>query len=134
MSNSYAEHPTLTCPACSQILSVEIWMVVDLTEHPELVSSICDDTLHNVRCAACGHVGFLDVPLLLYHPGIDPPLLFSPARASTAEQDHAHALDLIKKLRRRLGVLWNEEWVTEGLQSVPRPELPAILGSGSPDA
>jgi len=134
MSNSYAEHPMLTCPACDEVLPAEIWMVVDLTEHPELIDRICDDTIHNIHCAACGHEGFLDVPLLLYHPKIDPPLLFSPARGTTAEQDHAHALDLIKKLRRRLGIAWHEEWVTQGLQSIPRAELPAALGQDSPGA
>ena len=54
MSNSYAEHPMLTCPACGEVLPVEIWMMVDLTEPPELIDRICDDTIHNIHCTACG--------------------------------------------------------------------------------
>ncbi|MBN2006862.1 MAG: hypothetical protein JXA21_26145 [Anaerolineae bacterium] len=133
MLNSYAKYPTLVCPACDRSFSPEIWVIVDLTEHPELVDRICDDTLHDVRCPACNYVGTLDVPLLLYHPSIDPPLLFSPSRRGSEEQDREHAAGLVNRLRESLGYLWSEEWLSNGLQSVPRHELPVMLGKGNPE-
>lgn len=134
MAYSYAEHPDLTCPACNQPISAEVWLIIDLTEHPELIDRICADTLHGVRCPACDHVGVLDVPLLLYHPNVVPPLLFSPAQRTSEEQDREHAFGLMGKLRSSLGDAWHEEWLANGLRSVPRPELPATLGGSNPDA
>ena len=127
MANSFAENASLTCPECGQPFTADIWLVVDAAERPDLAARIRAGTLHDLPCPHCGHQGTIDAPLLLLRPEEDPPLLFSPAGSTTAEQDQEQAAGLVGALRERLGEAWRDEWLAQGLPGMPREFLPAAL-------
>ncbi|HID51538.1 MAG TPA: hypothetical protein EYP41_05820, partial [Anaerolineae bacterium] len=133
MPHSRSQTAALTCPSCGQPFDALIWLIVDVSEQPELLDRLREGKLHDAPCPHCGHDGQIDAPLLLYRPGVDPPLLFSPAQGTTEEQDQEQAAGLINELRQRLGETWREEWLAEGLSGVPRHVLPAAL-SDDPEA
>ena len=56
-----------------------------------------------------------------------PPLLFSPAQRTSAEQDQEQAVGLVGLLRERLGLAWQDDWLARGLPNLPRAMLPAAL-------
>ncbi len=127
MSVSYAEQVSLSCPECGRPVSAEVWLIVDAAERPDLLERLREGELNRAVCSGCGHRGEVDAPLLLYRPDADPPLLFSPARRTSAEEDRAHAAGLLARLREALGEAWREEW-GQGVPAVPREMLPIVLG------
>ncbi len=66
MSISFAEHVRLSCPRCQTEFADEAYIIVDGGERPDLVARILDDTLHDLRCPACGQVGRVPAPLLFH--------------------------------------------------------------------
>ncbi|NPA90909.1 MAG: hypothetical protein GXO55_05605, partial [Chloroflexi bacterium] len=137
MAVSYVEQAPLTCPECGHEFTADIWLIVHAAERPDLIEHARDGTLHRITCPHCGHtVGEADVPLLIFTPpdmGTHrPPLLFSPAQQTTAEQDREHANALVGMLRERLGNAWRDEW-TEQAQIVPRALL-ALALADDPEA
>jgi len=134
MPYTYAERPTLTCPACNHPFPAEVWLIVDTTERPDLLPHLQAGTLHALPCPACTHTIELDAPLLLYRPAAEPRLLFSPAQQTSAEQDQQHAVGLLSRLQESLGDDWRNEWLAEGLPGIPRPLLPTMLDGGNPQA
>ena len=128
MSVSYAQRADFTCPECGAPFAADVWLIVDVGERPDLLERIHAGTLHDVTCPN-GHTRTVDAPLLLYRPGEDPPLLFSPARATTAEQDQTQAGVLVGFLRERLGSAWRDEWL-QRTAAVPREALPTFLAEG----
>jgi len=74
----------------------------------------------------------VDAPLLIHDPDRDPPLLFSPAQNTTAEQDREHAAGLLDRLRKSLDDAWQDNWLVADLPGIPRPLLPAVLEGGDP--
>ncbi|HFD39924.1 MAG TPA: hypothetical protein ENJ31_08805, partial [Anaerolineae bacterium] len=127
MAISFAETVQAPCPQCGQAVDLEVWLIVDAAERPDLLARIRDGTLHDAPCPHCGHQTQVDAPLLLYRPEAEPPLLFSPAQQTTAEQDREQAAALVDRLRQSLGDAWRDEWLAEGLPGVPRPLLPLAL-------
>jgi len=132
VSHSYADRSTLSCPECGELFSPEIWLIIDKAEQPDLLVRVRDGTIHTITCPN-GHVGEADAPLLLYSPGKESPLIFSPQRLTTAEQDIAIAGALLSWLAAALDTAWQDEWLNE-LQSIPREEMPAVLDGASPEA
>lgn len=94
-AHSLSQKVELTCPQCGQSFPAEVWLLVDTAERPDLTERIRAGTLHDQPCPHCGHEGMVDAPLLLYRPGEAPPLLFSPAQGTTAEQDQEQAGGLV---------------------------------------
>ena len=134
MPHSHAETAEVTCPHCGKPFSAEVWLLVDVAERPDLLERIRAGTLHHLTCPHCGEaVGSFDAPLLVYRPGGEPPLLFSPAQRTSAEEDEEQARGLVARLREALGEAWQEAWLAQGLPGVPRPFLPAAL-SEDPEA
>ncbi|OQX65647.1 MAG: hypothetical protein B5M51_00115, partial [Anaerolinea sp. 4484_236] len=72
MTNSYAQTAQLECPNCGQAFDAEIWKIIDVSERPDLVEKIRAGSLHTIPCPKCGHVGGVDVSLLLYRPEEEP--------------------------------------------------------------
>ncbi len=156
MANSYAQNASLTCPQCGRPFDAEIWLIVDVSERPDLADKMRSGSLHEVACPSCGHTGQIDAPVLvlLAHDGtaettsVDTtdggattdvvgatgrsPLLFSPAQNTTADQDREHAAGLVTTLAQRMGAAWQDAWVAEGLRMIARNLLPAAL-SENPD-
>ncbi len=58
----------MTCPACKQPFSVEVWLVVDRQERPDLTKLIMDGELNVASCPHCGAAGGVNHPLL-FHDG-----------------------------------------------------------------
>ena len=127
MTHSLAQTTELTCPRCEHTFTADVWLIVDAAERPDLLERARVGTLHDLPCPHCGHRGAVDAPLLLLRPGQEPPLLFSPAQRTTAEQDREQAARLVGALRERLGDTWQDEWVKQGLPGVQRPMLPVAL-------
>ncbi|HHH41554.1 MAG TPA: hypothetical protein ENK56_06070, partial [Chloroflexi bacterium] len=143
MDHSLAQQIERTCPQCGRTFEAEVWLIVDLTARPDLAERIKEGTLHTVSCPHCGHGVEVDAPVLVFRPhptpaagrgerpfAPTPPLLFSPARRTTPEQDRQQAAALVAALRERLGDQWRDEWLTQGLPTVPRDLLPLALTEG----
>ena len=125
--HSLTESIQTPCPQCGQLVDLDIWLIVDTAERPDLAGRILDGTLHEAPCPHCGYVGHVDAPLLLYCPDASPTLLFSPAQQTSADQDREQAAGLVQHLQDSLGDDWRDEWLTNGLPDVPRALLPIAL-------
>jgi hypothetical protein len=132
MDVSFSQHTDVTCPTCGTKFTAEVWLIVDVGGRPDLLERMRARTLHDITCPN-GHSHTVDAPLLVYRPGKDPPVLFSPARRTTEEQDREQAGGLVGMVRERLGDAWRDEWVAQGLRGAPRDLLPAAL-SDDPEA
>jgi hypothetical protein len=141
VTHSYAVPKTVSCSECG-----DAWVIIDVDERPDLARNLCapfpQNAIHLPTCPACGTCGFLlDLPLLLYLPNQDPPLLFSPSSDLATEEDWEsdwnNAYKLLDHLRESVGEHWRPEW-NDQVAVVARELLPAVLaerfGSVFPDA
>lgn len=126
MPHSLSQSADLSCPNCRRPFTADIWLIIDASERPDLLDRSRAGTLHDLPCPHCDHAGQVDAPILIYRPGETPPLLFSPARRTTAEQDRGQAEGLLGYLHHALGAAWRDEWL-ETMPTVPRDFLPAAL-------
>lgn len=126
--HSLAEQAALPCQACGRPVEAEVWIIVDVDARPDLLARLRAGSLHDMACSACGHTATLNTPLLVYRPGAEPALLFSPAAGSDADTDEAHAVALAGMFREMMGELWRDEWLAHGLTGVARAALPVVLG------
>lgn len=133
MDVSYAQSVDLTCPACGQAFTAEVWLIVDGHARPDLLARARDDTLHKLPCSNCAHRGDVDAPLLLYLPEREPPLLFAPARGTPPEENRAHAGQLVGMMRETLDATWQDTWIAGGVPGVERAMVPVAL-SDDPEA
>lgn len=133
MTHSLLNATQLTCHACQKPFTVDLWLIIDALERPDLVERVRTDELHSLTCPHCGDQGQLDAPLLLYRPQAEhehagaPPLIFSPAQRTTDDQDQKHAEQLLGLLANSLGDVWQDAWM-EQMAIMPRPMLVAALG------
>ncbi len=127
MTHSVSENVSLPCRQCGHPVDAEVWIIVDIAERPDLLAKLHGGTLHDVTCAACGHVATVNAPVLIYRPDAEPALLFSPAGGNPA-QDEEQAMALAGMFRERMADGWRDEWLAHGLAGVARAALPAVLG------
>lgn len=125
--NSFSDQAQLTCPQCQHSFTTEVWLIIDMAERPDLSAKARAESLHQVPCPNCGGMGTVDAPLLVYRPGGQPPVFFSPAQRTNEEQDREQAEMLVGIARERLGEAWQDEWLSDGLPGVPRHLVPAAL-------
>jgi hypothetical protein len=104
-----------------------VWIVVDVDERPDLLARLRAGTLHDMACPGCGHVAAVNAPVLIYRPGAEPALLFSPANGGDPEQDEQQAVALVGMFREAMGGRWQDEWLAHGLTGAARAALPAVL-------
>ena len=128
MDYSYAKATELRCPHCHQTLTADIWLIVDQSARPELIQKMIDGEWNILMCPNCNQlISETDEPLLIYRPGEQPPLLFSPARETVIAEDQAHNVQtLVKQLLDALGSE-DDDWVMEGLKRVHRSQLATML-------
>lgn len=131
---SYAQAIETATWGCSRRFTAQVWLIVELSEHQELQAKIHDGTLHAFGCPHCWKTTVVDALLLVFRPDKEPVLPFSPATATTREQDIEHTRELVEKLRQALGQGWQEGWMAQGLRAVPRHYLAAALKGRLPDA
>ena len=126
MAHSLAEYPSLTCPQCGASFTPEVWLIIDAAARPELLARVADGSIHNFVCPN-GHAGGLDAPLLLYRPGQSPPLVFSPARESTADQDERMADELLQRLRASVEPDRHNKWPADEALGLARSLLVELM-------
>ena len=132
MDPSYAQPASVTCRRCGEAFSVDLLLIVDAGERPDLLERVRQGALHAFPCPRCGQMVEADAPLRL--SGREVRLLFSPARRTRPQEDEAQAGALLARLREALGPAWQEEWLREGLPVLPRGllTLPARRPRGRP--
>ena len=128
LTHSQFEPATLPCRACGQPVEAEVWIIVDVDERPDLLARLQSGALHDFACPGCGHVATLNAPLLIYRPGAEPPLLFSPAHGGDPAQHEEQATALLGLFREGIGDDWRDEWLAHGLTGVARAALSVVLG------
>jgi hypothetical protein len=79
---SYSQSFEYTCARCGQAGECDVWLVVDVSERPDLAALIRTRRLRSHRCDACGGPVEIDVSLLTGRPQGPQALLFSPARSA----------------------------------------------------
>lgn len=126
-THSHAEIANLPCRSCGETFACEVWIIVDTAERPDLLAHVRAGTLHEMTCPRCGRADTLNAPLLVYRPGAEPSLLFSPARGGDRERDEEQATALLGMFREDVGDGWRDEWLAHGLAGVAREALPALL-------
>jgi hypothetical protein len=76
--SSYRQSVPYTCSACSHDGSVDTWLVVDVTERPDLVESISNGSIRRFTCESCGARQASTTSLLVGRPGQRPEFLWAP--------------------------------------------------------
>jgi len=127
-THSHAESATLPCRSCGHIFESEVWVVVDVDERPDLLARLRAGTIHDLACPECGRVATVNAPLLVYRPGAEPPLLFSPAKGDDRQRDEEQAEALLGILVTDFGDDWRDEWLEHGVAGAAREALPMLLG------
>ena len=131
MDYSYAQPTVVHCAHCRQTETVDLWVILDQAARPELLQQLKEKTLNHRICSHCEQpMEGDDEPLLIYRPGQEPPLLFSPAPKTVFAEDQAH--DMQRLVQHLLATLddSDDDWVMEGLKRVPRHQLVETLTSG----
>ncbi|HRW09648.1 MAG TPA: tetratricopeptide repeat protein [Caldilineaceae bacterium] len=119
MAHSFATTAQLTCAACHQPFTADLWLIVDTAERPDLLARIRAGTLHDVPCPHCDATNQPDAPLLAYRPDQQPTLIFVPRWGSDEETQRQDAQQLIAQLQANLGAAWQDRWLDEA-DTLPR--------------
>lgn len=132
MVNSYSEKINLQCPSCKKNTAENIWMIVDISERPDLLEQLMLGTIHDLTCSLCGEpLDKVAAPLLIFCPNARPKLMFSPTPQTVdKEEAEQHFWWLVNRLRSKLGDNWRDEWVESGVMNVAREFLPDFLADG----
>jgi len=125
VSVSLPQYPSVTCVNCVGTFAPELYVIVDVTERPDLLKAIRDDILHCVLCPHCSTVIAVGLPLMVYRPQESVRILYSPWPDATPAQQHEHLDALFAHLRRRLGRRWNDG-LTRRIFLAERSELPVV--------
>jgi tetratricopeptide (TPR) repeat protein len=117
MSHSEAIVLRSPCPQCGITANRHVYSIVSADEHPELIKAIQAGKLNRFECGTCGRVERVDAPVLIYFPGRDRPLLFSPpaSAARSVEPQPSPLADIIRDAAER------------HLRIVPRSALRATM-------
>lgn len=112
------------CPECGTSITAKVWLIIDATEHPDLIERCRQGDIHALACPN-GHAGIAKAPLLfrLTRPER---ILFSPPENTTQEQDDTMKLALVRRLQAALGITSLERLLTQ-VEQVSRLFLPLVL-------
>jgi hypothetical protein len=116
------------------LIEADVWVIVDVVERPDLLAQLRAGALHDLPCPICGQTATVNAPLLIYRPGAEPALLFSPGRGGDPAQDEEQAAALAGMFREHLGDEWRDEWLARGLTGAAREALPLLLSDDAATA
>lgn len=114
---STSETFTIVCNGCSTSFDIQLYVVVDTIERPDLVSRIKDGLLHHGICPHCNLVMSFHPPLLVYRPDQPVRVIYLTAKNATQEQRDRQARILFHHLERGLGGGWSNS-LTKGIYVV----------------
>jgi hypothetical protein len=118
-------------PAAGAAIGVDVWLIIDVDERPDLLQRILETTLGDTTCGRCNRIVFkAEAPLLLFRPSDEPVVLYSAPPDATSEEARKGAPVLVGVLRERLGADWDERWTINGVPTVPRELLRKALTEG----
>ncbi len=149
MTHSGAQQADFTCSKCGQSFSDQVWLIVDIAEHPDLAQHIRDGTIHTIHCPHCGNEVEIDAPLLI-HDLERQRVLFPPPRKTSEEEDQEIAEGLLSHLadtflnhapdylgqalaipREMLSILLDADDVQTALEEAEQQALAAPVGKES---
>jgi len=131
MTHSLAQRDQAPCPACGQGVDLEIWLIVDLAERPDLAERVREGRIHVVPCPHCGQEGGVDAPLLVHDPERKR-VWFAPPQGTSQEQDQQLAGQLARRLAETF--LHPRPAYLGQVMTVPQETLPALLDADDPQA
>jgi predicted nucleic-acid-binding Zn-ribbon protein len=134
MAHSYARPLGITCLKCGKQSTVEVHMIVDVDERPDLLQAILNDTFFMSTCPHCGSKGFSDTPLLVFRPKQEPHLLFCMAEGMSPEWNMQQAKELLGRLKKSVGWGWRNEWLSGGLQTLQQHSNLSLALGDNPQA
>src|SRR5262245_16749675 len=108
---SLTKSTTVTCPRCATAFPFDLWLIVNVRSHPDLMEQVPIGALHTAHCPKCENAITVDAPVLLYRPTQVPVLIFIPAKGTAADEDQEQTSTLLIQLRNKLGPKWREEWI-----------------------
>jgi CHAT domain-containing protein len=117
------------CPKCKHSNRSEITLIVDTQGCPDLLDKIIQGTLNTPSCQNCKLQMHVDSSLLIYRPGKNPTLIFSPVDNLAVKNKFEGVEQLIHFLQQNLGDEWQKAWLQQ-MPSVPRRLLPMVLTEG----
>lgn len=127
MPHSFSQTLQVSCTHCAAAHEVEIWLIVDVAERPDLGRLVEMGHLHRVTCPACGDaLHQVAAPLLLFRPDLIRPLFFAAAPGSSTEKAAQDAATLISRLEENLGDGWRRAWFDD-LWWMESRSLPDVL-------
>lgn len=118
------------CDMCDESIDFILWFIVDAEKRPDLYEEIYAGTLHDAICPQCGHQNRIQSGLLLLRPTEDPALLYSPSEKENLSESKEHLKSLLGMLKKQMRDDWQQEWLSEGVISVERSQLPSALRHG----
>lgn len=126
MERSFAQPIDLTCVACGQPFSSDIWLIVDAEERPDLMARIADESIHVVNCPHCGTPHLVEAPLLV-HDSAAQTLIFSPQEHRTTAESQEAAQQLGQFLISRIPVAERQPYLATAQVVSSEEELRRVL-------
>ena len=102
MSRSQAETADVSCPECNTPFKVEVWLIIDRAERPDLVHQIMDGALNVAHCPQCGAEGGINHPLLLHDTPRKQVVVALPLTVQGADAARELVGDLLERLLQAL--------------------------------
>lgn len=130
MGTSLAVQSELTCTSCQKVQEVDVWVLVDGAERPDLIKRIQTGAIRTVSCS-CGKTNTLpDAPVLVYQSDADPRIVVATSSGTTEDPaDQQAIVTLGRILKTALGPAWSDESAHE-MKVTSTGLLPMVL---SPD-
>ena len=108
---TFFQNETVVCPVCATVFETQTCLILDARQRPDLFENFQAGTIHESSCPSCQTTVHEDAPMVLYRADHEVPVVFVPARKTSAETDQQHAGILLGQLRGDLGDTWRDAWV-----------------------
>lgn len=96
MPISYSQEVSFTCPACGSTFTSNVWLILDVQEHPDQVDALLQQTLNLVTCPHCKRVAPAGLPFF-FHDAQHHCIIFAapPATEEYIWREQAHELHAV---------------------------------------